>query len=127
MQHFDRFIFGTGTTMAAIAVATGAFGAHVLKQHISPEMLEVFTTGSRYEMYHALALLAVAWAYRQWANPLVRLSGWFFIIGIVLFSGSLYLLALLNISWLGFITPFGGLSFLLGWLLLAVGVLRHSN
>lgn len=127
MQHFDRFIFGTGTILAGIAVATGAFGAHGLKQHVSPEMLEAFTTGSRYQMYHALALLAVAWAYRQWAHPLVRLSGWLFIIGIVLFSGSLYLLALLNISWLGFITPFGGLSFLLGWLLLAVGVLRHSN
>jgi len=113
--------------MAGIAVATGAFGAHSLKQHVSPEMLEVFVTGSRYQMYHALALLAVAWAYHRWDNPLIKLSGWLFIVGIVLFSGSLYLLALLNMSWLGFITPFGGLSFLIGWILLAVGVFQHSN
>ena len=82
-------------------------------------MLATFETGVRYHMYHALALLAVAWAAARWPSAAVNASGWLFVVGIVLFSGSLYALSLSGVRWLGAITPLGGLAFLAGWLCLA--------
>jgi len=103
------------------AVALGAFGAHALKARMAPDMLAVFEVGVRYQMYHAFALLAVAWACTRWPGKMVSASGWLFASGTVIFSGSLYALSLSGEKWLGLITPFGGLALLAGWLCLAWG------
>ena len=105
---------------ALIAVALGAFGAHVLKGRLAADLLTIFETGVRYHFYHALALFAVAWATHLGGQGLARGAGWCFIAGTVLFSGSLYVLALSGVRWLGAITPLGGAAFLLGWGLLAL-------
>jgi uncharacterized membrane protein YgdD (TMEM256/DUF423 family) len=115
----DRFFFSAGALMAFLAVALGAFAAHGLKSRLSPEMLAIFETGVRYQMYHAFGLIAVAWASSRWPQSSATLAGWSFILGIVIFSGSLYLLSITGIRWLGAITPIGGVAFLIGWLLLA--------
>jgi uncharacterized membrane protein YgdD (TMEM256/DUF423 family) len=114
------FIFGC--VFSFLGVAFGAFGAHALKQKLSPEMLQVFDVGVRYQMYHAFALFVVVWVLHSWNITGAAASGWWFIAGIVLFSGSLYALALSDIMWLGAVTPLGGLSFLIGWLWLAWSV-----
>jgi len=112
-----------GALSAGIAVAAGAFGAHALRARLEPRLLEVFETGARYQMYHALALLFVAWlAERAPGSGAVRLAGWAFVAGTVLFSGSLYLMALTGATWLGAITPLGGVAFLVGWGAVAWGV-----
>ena len=116
--------FAAGSLFAGAGVMLGAFGAHGLKSRLSPELLAVFETGVRYQMFHALALLAVAWAATRWSTVLVEISGWMFVGGIILFSGTLYLLALTGVRWLGAITPVGGLLLILGWLLLAIASLR---
>jgi len=115
----DRIFAVLGAASGFIAVATGAFGAHALKTRLSPDLLAVFDTGARYQMVHALALLAVAWAVTRWPGRLAAASGWCFVAGSVLFSGSLYTLALTGTRAIGAITPFGGVLFLAGWLLLA--------
>ncbi|MBX5493246.1 MAG: DUF423 domain-containing protein [Chloroflexi bacterium] len=113
-------MFGVlGALLAAAAVAAGAFGAHALRGRLAPELLEVFETAARYQMYHALALLAAAWVVSRAPSTAASLAGWLFVAGIVLFSGSLYLLSLTGVRWLGAVTPFGGAAFLAGWLLLA--------
>ncbi len=111
----DRLFFILGAASAFIAVAAGAFGAHALRARISPELLSVFETGARYQMYHALGLIVVAWAATRWPGALVHWAGWLFVVGTVLFSGSLYALALSGVRWLGAITPLGGVAFLAGW------------
>jgi len=116
----DRAFALAGAVSAFIAVAAGAFGAHALRARLPPDLLAVFETGARYQMYHALALLAVAWAATRWPAAPVRAAGWLFIGGTLLFSGSLYLLALTGTRWLGAITPIGGLLFLAGWAALAI-------
>jgi uncharacterized membrane protein YgdD (TMEM256/DUF423 family) len=108
-------------------VALGAFAAHGLKGHLTPELLAVFETGARYQMYHALALCAAAWGWARWRHRLFGIAGGCFIAGIVLFSGSLYLLALTNARALGMITPLGGLAFLAGWACLALGAFRGNR
>lgn len=120
----DRIFFALGALSACIGVAAGAFGAHGLKNRLTPDMLAVFEVGVRYQMYHALGLLAVAWAINRWPGPLPTAAGWLFIAGTVVFSGSLYLLSLTGMRWLGAITPLGGLAFLAGWLCLAWSALR---
>jgi len=114
--------------MAAIAgfigVAMGAFGAHGLKQVLSEPLLEVYKTAVSYQMWHALALGLVGVLP---PSKLLYRAGWLFVAGIVLFSGSLYLLAILNINWLGMITPFGGLAFLLAWGFLAYAALEKKQ
>ncbi len=118
-------VFATlGAGSAAIAVAAGAFGAHALRARLAPDLLTVFETGARYQMYHALALLVVAVAADHAARPAVAAAGWLFVSGTLLFSGSLYALSLTGIRALGAITPFGGLCFIAGWLALAAGILR---
>ncbi len=108
-----------------LAVAAGAFGAHALRQRLSSDMLSVFETGARYQMYHALGLLAVAWAASNRPGPALHLAGWCFAVGTVLFSGSLYLLSFTGSRVIGAITPLGGTAFLLGWLSLAWGAWRE--
>jgi uncharacterized membrane protein YgdD (TMEM256/DUF423 family) len=116
----DAVFFRLGALSALIAVAAGAFGAHALRTRLSPELLAVFETGARYQMYHAFGLMAVAWALTRWPGPLLTWAGWLFAAGTVLFSGSLYALALSGMRWLGAVTPFGGVAFLAGWLCLAL-------
>ena len=118
--------FAAGAAVAGIGVVLGAFGAHALKDRLSPEMLAIFETGVRYHLIHALGLLAVAWAGSRWPNGWIGAAGWLFLAGIVVFSGSLYLLSVTGSRWLGAITPIGGLSFILGWIALAIGALRRS-
>ena len=115
----SRFFLGAGAVLAGLAVILGAFAAHTLEARVTPERLEVFETGARYQMYHALALLFLSWAATQWPLWQVNWAGYLFIAGIVIFSGSLYTLVLTDTPWLGAITPLGGLSFIGGWLLLA--------
>ena len=116
----DRFFFALGAVSGFISVAAGAFGAHALRSRLTPEYLGIFETAARYQMYHALALLAVAWAINRGTGSTAQWAGWLFVIGTVLFSGSLYGLALSGIRWLGAITPLGGVAFLAGWLCLAL-------
>jgi uncharacterized membrane protein YgdD (TMEM256/DUF423 family) len=118
----ERVFFIIGALSAGIAVAAGAFGAHGLKGRLSSEMIAVFEVGVRYQMYHAFALLASAWAVTKWPSALVTAGGWSFVGGTVIFSGSLYLLSISGVKWLGAITPLGGLAFIAGWICLAVGV-----
>ena len=118
----DRLFFLLGSLSGFLAVALGAFGAHVLRSRLDPDMLAIFETGARYQMYHALALLAVAWASTRWPGNLVTGAGWLFVAGTVIFSGSLYLLSLTGMRWLGAITPLGGLAFMAGWLCMAWAV-----
>lgn len=120
----NRTFWILGCVMALIAVGAGAFGAHALRARLSPDMLAVWETAARYQMYHALALLAVAMAAPRRATGGWSAAGWLFTAGILLFSGSLYVLALSGIRWLGAITPLGGVCFLAGWAMLAVAGLR---
>lgn len=120
----DRTFAILGAIIAGLAVAVGAFGAHAIRGHLTPEEQAIFETGARYQMYHGLALLATAWAASRWPGDPVRWAGWLFVIGTILFSGSLYALALTGIRWLGAVTPLGGLSFLAGWALLVTGIWR---
>jgi uncharacterized membrane protein YgdD (TMEM256/DUF423 family) len=120
----DRTFLLLGALAGATGVALGAFGAHGLRSRLSPEMLAVFETGVRYHLYHALALLAtVPIMGRLEGSRLVTAAGWLFVAGIVLFSGSLYLLALTGITMLGAVTPLGGVAFLCAWACLAVAAL----
>jgi uncharacterized membrane protein YgdD (TMEM256/DUF423 family) len=123
-QRMDRLFFTLGSLSALIAVAAGAFGAHGLRGRLTPELLTVFETAARYQMYHALALLAVAWAATRWPGALVSWAGWLFVAGTLIFSGSLYALALTGARWLGAITPLGGVAFLAGWLCLLLAAQR---
>ncbi len=115
-----RTFLRIGALLGFIDVAFGAFGAHALKERLSPDLMIVFETGVRYQMYHALAILVVALFLGRSANARVMWAGWCFVAGIVLFSGSLYVLALTGIGILGAITPFGGLFFLAGWICLVL-------
>lgn len=121
----DRLFPVLGACSGALAVAAGAFGAHALRARLDPRALEVFETAARYQMYHALALFAVAWAIgcnRRWGTA----AGSLLAGGTVLFSGSLYALALSGQRWLGVVTPFGGTALILGWLCLARAVLTRE-
>jgi uncharacterized membrane protein YgdD (TMEM256/DUF423 family) len=119
-----RFWLTAGALLGGIAVAAGAFGAHALRSRLSPADLATFETAARYQMYHALALLAVGLLTTRGvaASP----SGWSFLIGIVLFSGSLYLLTLGGLRWMGAVTPMGGVAFLAGWVLLGWAVWKGA-
>jgi uncharacterized membrane protein YgdD (TMEM256/DUF423 family) len=120
----DRTFLLIGALAGFIGVGFGAFGAHGLRERISPEMLAVFETGVRYQMYHAFAVLIVALALARLDAPIVRAAGWAFTVGMVLFSGSLYALALTGVTILGAITPIGGVAFLAGWGLLIAAAIR---
>ena len=122
----DRVFFALGALAAFVGVALGAFAAHGLKSRLDASLLATFEIGVRYQMYHALALLGVAWACTRWPGTVTNTAGWLFVAGILVFSGSLYLLALTGVRWLGAITPLGGLAFLGGWICLAWAALKSS-
>lgn len=117
----DRIFFVIGSVSGLIGVGFGAFAAHALKARMDASLLATFEVGVRYQMYHALALLAVAWACTRWPGAAVTASGWLFVFGTVFFSGSLYVLSLTGARWLGAITPLGGVALLAGWACLAWG------
>jgi uncharacterized membrane protein YgdD (TMEM256/DUF423 family) len=117
----ERLFFLLGSVSGALSVALGAFGAHTLKTRLSDDALSTFETGARYQMYHALALLAVTFAITHWPQSnLPVAAGWLFIAGTLLFSGSLYALSLSDLRWLGAVAPLGGAAFIAGWLCLAL-------
>ncbi len=121
----ERLFFALGALSGGLGVALGAFGAHGLRARLAADMLATFETGVRYQVYHALALLAVAFALTRWpGSGLPPAAGWLFLAGTVLFSGSLYLLALTGARWWGAVTPFGGLAFIAAWGCLFVVALR---
>lgn len=109
-----------GALMAGLGVGIGAFGAHGLKGRLTPDMLAVFETGVRYHMYHALAMLATAALMSRVDGRAIVIAAWSFFAGILIFSGSLYALALSGVTMLGAITPIGGLAFLIGWVALVI-------
>ena len=117
----ERHLYIGAGIAGFLGVAFGAFAAHALKTRLTPDMLAVFETGARYQMYHALAAFAAAWGRARWGHKAFELAGWLFFAGILLFSGSLYLLPLTGARWLGAVTPIGGLAFLAGWLCLIRG------
>jgi uncharacterized membrane protein YgdD (TMEM256/DUF423 family) len=123
----DRLFFTLGCLSAGLAVALGAFGAHALKTRLDAGLLATFEVGVRYQMAHALALLAVAWACTRWPGGAVNASGWLFVAGTVLFSGSLYVLALTGVRWLGAVTPLGGVAWLAAWACLAWAAWGSQN
>ncbi len=115
----DRLFFILGCISALIAAAAGAFGSHSLREKLTPDLLNAFEVGVRYQMYHALALIVVAWAVTRWPNANAAVAGWLFVAGTTLFSGSLYAMSLSGVRSFGVITPVGGLFFIAGWLYLA--------
>jgi len=115
----DRPFVALGALSGFLSVAAGAFGAHALKRRLEPDLLAIFETGARYEMFHALALVLVGLLAARAPSATLTLAGWLFVAGTVLFSGSLYALALTGVRTLGAVTPLGGLAFLAGWLALA--------
>ena len=127
-----KTFFRTGALFGLLAVVFGAFGAHALKEHLPPEQLNSFETGVRYQFYHAFALLFLAILMYKRKNNLIKYTGWLFTAGTILFSGSIYLLALRDIigfsaSWLGPITPLGGSLLIIGWALLFISSFRDNE
>ena len=121
----ERLFVIIGALSGAIGVAAGAFGAHALRARLEPRLLEVFETGARYQMYHAIAMWAAAWIVTRFPGSLANASGWLFLAGTVLFSGSLYAMAFTGIRALGAITPLGGVCFIAGWGCLALAAMRR--
>lgn len=113
-----------GALLGGLSVAAGAFGAHALRAQLAPRMLEVFETAVRYQMYHALALFAAAWMVQQTEAQSAQVAGWAFVVGTVLFSGSLYAMVLTGTRGLGAITPIGGVVLIIGWGALALSALK---
>jgi uncharacterized membrane protein YgdD (TMEM256/DUF423 family) len=121
----DKLFFTLAAISGGSAVALGAFGAHGLKARLAADLLATFETAVRYQMYHALALLVVALAFARWpGSGLLNAAGWLFLAGTLLFSGSLYLLSLTGLRWLGAVTPLGGVAFIAGWVCLALAAWR---
>ena len=129
----NTFFIRIAAVLGAISVATGAFAAHTLKSIVTPEVLQIFETAVKYQFYHVIALLATGILFKEYAGKKLQWAGWLFIAGIVLFCGSLYLLCLLkhlypaDRFWVGAITPVGGICFIAGWLLMAMGIGKKST
>ena len=127
-----RSALSLGVVFAALGVILGAFGAHALKQILEVDQLQIFETGVRYQMYHSFGLLAAGILYSSFPYKQVKFASTFFLIGIVLFSGSLYAMTMLKMSGqvgldgLGILTPIGGVFFILGWLMLLIGILKKN-
>lgn len=120
-----RWFLLLGAANAALAVLLGAFGAHSLKTHLAADMMAVYQTSLQYHLFHALGLLAVGFASEQMGNSAwLRWSGWLMLAGIVIFSGSLYVLSTTGWKWLGAVTPLGGIAFIAAWVLFAVAVMK---
>ncbi len=113
---------------AMTGVGLGAFGAHGLKNVLSPELLTVYQTGVTYQMWHALGLMGISLIHQQSPeSKLIYWAGWLMFMGIILFSGSLYLLVILNLKWIGIITPIGGVSFIMAWVLIAIFATKKQH
>ncbi|OGX68671.1 MAG: hypothetical protein A2189_00565 [Paenibacillus sp. RIFOXYA1_FULL_44_5] len=123
-----KLFMGMGSISAFLSVAIGAFGAHALKDKLTAnDMLDVYHTGVQYQMYHSLGLIVIALVMNKLGqSTLLTWSGWSMLVGIILFSGSLYVLSISGVKWLGAITPLGGVGFLAAWLLLAVAAFKAS-
>ena len=127
MNSTTKLLLLLGSLNAALAVMLGAFGAHALKTRLSEQMMTVYQTGVQYHFYHALGLLLVGIiTFHLPVSNWLKLSGGLMFVGIILFSGSLYMLALTNIRWLGVITPLGGTAFILAWFFLALAVVKAT-
>jgi len=124
MNIIAKLFLSLGAISGAFGVIIGAFGAHGLKNKLSVEMLTVYQTGVQYHFYHTFALLAVGLLALRFQSGLLTFSGWSFLFGILIFSGSLYALSISGVKILGAITPIGGLFFIIGWVLLAVAVIK---
>ena len=124
----DRFFVIFGSIIMFLGVGAGAFGAHGLSGYFEryPELSGTYDTAVQYLIIHGLALFAVAWATNNWPGELANWAGYFFLTGMLLFSGSLFLLVFTRMGWLGAVTPFGGVAFLAGWLCLALAAWRGS-
>jgi uncharacterized membrane protein YgdD (TMEM256/DUF423 family) len=127
-MDIERLFVIVGSIIMFIGVGSGAFGAHALSSYFEshPDLQSTFETAVRYLMIHGLAILAVAWASGRWPGGLINIAGFLFVAGILIFSGSLFILSLTGIRWLGAITPIGGAAFLAGWLFLIIGVWRSQ-
>jgi uncharacterized membrane protein YgdD (TMEM256/DUF423 family) len=123
----DRIFTLVAVLLGFVGVALGAFGAHALRAQLAPRDLEIFETAVRYQLVHAVALLGVAWAWTRWPGTGTVLAGWLFTAGVVIFSGSLYVLVLSGQRGWGAVTPFGGVALLLGWLALGWAVVRSGG
>ena len=121
----ERLFVMFGAVSGAIGVGAGAFGAHALRTRLEPRMLEVFETGARYQLIHAVAMIAAAWVVTRFPGSWATASGWLFLVGTVCFSGSLYAMALTDVRALGAITPIGGVCFIAGWVCLALAANRR--
>ena len=124
VARMDRTFLVLAGLSGAIAVGTGAFGAHGLKARLSPDLLAIWDTGARYHLFHALALGLAAWTAARFPGAASAAAGWLFLAGTVLFSGSLYALALTGVRGLGAVTPLGGVAFIAGWIALAWAAAR---
>jgi uncharacterized membrane protein YgdD (TMEM256/DUF423 family) len=122
-----RLLFAIGALLAALAVALGAFGAHLLRARLTPDLFAIFETAARYQAIHAFGLLAAAWAGTRWPGRPAAIAGALLLAGIVVFSGSLYLLVLTGIRGLGAITPLGGILLMAGWCGLAWTAFRARD
>ena len=131
-MHMHTNFIKTAALLGALSIILGAFGAHALKEIFTADILQVYETAVRYQMYHAFALLAVGILYKEFTNKKIKLAGDLFIAGIILFSGSLYALCFIeyqhlsSLLWIGAITPLGGLCFIIGWLLLFAGAVKKD-
>ncbi len=120
-----KLFLALGCINAMLVVLIGAFGAHGLKARLTVENMAVFQTGVQYHLYHAVGLILLGLIALQIPiTPYLRWSGWLMLVGIILFSGSLYTLSITNIRWLGMITPLGGTAFILAWLMLTIGIMK---
>jgi len=123
----ERLFFSIASLLGGVAVALGAFGAHAMRGKVAENLLANYETGVRYHFYHALALFAVVIAIQRWpTSSLPTIAGWLFIIGIAIFSGSLYVMAFTGLRWLGAITPIGGVALIGGWICLLLVAWRSS-
>jgi uncharacterized membrane protein YgdD (TMEM256/DUF423 family) len=122
----ERLFFALASLLGGLAVALGAFGAHAMRGRVAENLLANFETGVRYHFYHALALVAVVVAIQRWpSSNLPVIAGWAFVIGVAIFSGSLYIMAFTGLRWLGAITPIGGVALIVGWLCLLLVAWRN--
>jgi uncharacterized membrane protein YgdD (TMEM256/DUF423 family) len=121
-----RLVFVAGSVLAGLAVVLGAFGAHGLQAVVTPQRLATFETGVRYQIFHALALMVMALAIERWPERRLARAAWWLLGGTVVFSGSLYLLVVTGVGWLGAVTPFGGAAMIAGWSMTVWESLRRS-
>jgi uncharacterized membrane protein YgdD (TMEM256/DUF423 family) len=127
VNALSRRLIAIGCIVAGVGVAAGAFGAHMLKTILEPPMLAAYDTATRYQLYHAFGMVLVGMAIRVYDDRRLAIAGWLFAIGMLLFCGSLYGIALAGLKWLGPITPLGGLTFIIGWGLLGWRVWRRMS